>query len=107
MIADAAKAEGNLLTSSLVFTVRLSTESGAVTKVTFVTENVTATSGSDYTAATGTVSVPAGATSGTFTVAVTGDLAKEPDEPLLVSLTSPVKATIADARGVGIIINDD
>jgi len=106
-IADVAKAEGSSSTSNLVFTVRLSTASGAAAKVNFATADGTATAGSDYTAVSGTVSIPAGATLKTVTVAITGDLIQEPDETLLVDLTGPVNATIADAQAVGTIVNDD
>jgi hypothetical protein len=106
-IADVAQVEGNSSTSGLVFTVTLSSATGAVTKVKFATTNGTATAGIDYTAISGTVSIPAGTTSKTFAVAITGDIVAEPNETLVVNLTSPVNAAIGDAQAVGIIVNDD
>ena len=106
-ISDVAKTEGLGGSSSMVFTVTLSAVSGAVTKVNFATADGTATAGSDYTAISGTVLIPAGATSKTFTVSITGDSVSEPDETLFVNLTSPVNATIADAQAVGTSTNDD
>jgi hypothetical protein len=106
-IADAAKAEGNSFTSGLVFTVTLSTASGAVTNVDFATANGTALAGNDYTAISGTVSIPAGATSRSFSVVINGDLLVEPSETLFVNFTNSANATIADAQAVGTIVNDD
>jgi hypothetical protein len=51
------------------------------------TANGTATSGSDYTAASTTLSFPPGTTSQTFRVTVLGDSAPEPNETFVVNLT--------------------
>jgi hypothetical protein len=40
-------------------------------------------------------------------VGVVGDTLVEPNEALVVSLSSPTNATIADAQGIGTIVNDD
>ena len=49
----------------------------------------------------------AGALSRTISVVVTGEVAAELDETLFFDLSGPVNAAIADARGVGTILDDD
>lgn len=65
--------------------------------------NGSATAGSDYQAASGTLTIPAGQTSGTITVLVNGDRLGEPNETFVVNLSAPTNATIADGQGVGTI----
>ena len=47
-----------------------------------------------------------GQTSLTFTVAVLADNINEPDENFFVNLSNPINVTLADAQGVGTIVND-
>src|SRR6185369_6375356 len=63
--------------------------------------------GSDYTAGTGTLNFAAGVTTQTITVPITDDLLDELDEDFTVSLANPTNATIADAVGVGTIVDND
>lgn len=61
----------------------------------------TATAGTDFQAGSGTVTVPAGASSATFDVPVLGDALDEPDETATVSVGDPaVTATLT-------IVDDD
>jgi hypothetical protein len=106
-IADVSKAEGASGSSLMTFTVTQSTVSGAVTKVKWVTVDGTAKAGTDYTAANGVVSIPAGATSATFTVAITGDTTTEPTETFLLKLSKPTNASITDAQATATVTNDD
>ena len=53
------------------------------------------------------MTIPAGQTSATFTVAVTGDRLAEPTETFAVNLSAPTNATIADGQGVGTILDDE
>ena len=71
------------------------------------TADGTATAGSDYTPGAWTVVFPPGATAATLKVAVRGDRVWEADETFVVNLSAPVNATLADAQGVGTILNDD
>jgi subtilisin-like proprotein convertase family protein len=61
----------------------------------------------DYAAASGTLSVPAGATSASVAVTLNGDTDVEPDETFFVNLVNPSGATIIDSQGVGTLVNDD
>jgi chitinase len=87
--------------------VTLSSASAAPVSVAWKTTNGSAKSGDDYAAGSGTISFPAGATSRTVTVTINGDTATEANETFYVDLSAPAGATIADARGVGTIRNDD
>jgi glucose/arabinose dehydrogenase len=99
--------EGNAGTTSAVFTINLSAPSSQTVTVHYATANGTAVAGTDYTAASGTLTFAAGATSHTITVAVTGDTVNEANETFTVNLSTPVNATIADGQGLGTITNDD
>ena len=106
-IADASVTEGNSGTVNLNFAVTMSAASLSDVAVSYATGNGTATSGSDYTSALGTLTIPSGSTSGTITVVVTGDTAVEPGETLTVTLSNPVNATLARIAATGTILNDD
>ena len=101
--------EGDSGTTNLTFTVTLSATTGQQVTVDYADAGTgTATSGTDYTAITaGTLTFPAGTTSQTFTVAVTGDTLAELRETVVVTLSGATNATIATATGTGRITNDD
>ncbi|HWC32128.1 MAG TPA: Calx-beta domain-containing protein, partial [Actinomycetota bacterium] len=106
-IGDVTVTEGNSGTTSAVFTVSLSGASGTDVTIPYSTADGTATAGSDYTAASGTLTIPAGQTSRTLAIAVTGDTVDETDEPFFVNMGSPTGATVADGQGQGTITDDD
>ncbi|MEO8428037.1 MAG: Calx-beta domain-containing protein, partial [Verrucomicrobiota bacterium] len=108
LITDAVVSEGiGGTTTRLVFQVRLSTASGKTVSVNYTTANGTATAGSDYQPANGTLTFPSGTNVQTVTVTVTGDDLVEPDETVLVNLSNGVNATIGRGQGVGKILNDE
>lgn len=106
-INDVSAPETNAGTTAFEFTVTLSNPSASAVTVDYATADGSAAAGSDYTAGTGTLNIPAGATSGTISVAVIGDTAFEADETFFVNLTNPTSSTIADNQGLGTILNDD
>ena len=106
-INDVTVTEGNTGTVNAVFTVTLAPSSAQAVSVAYATANTTATAGSDYTAASGTLLFAAGVTTQTITVVVTGDTVVETNETLAVNLSAPVNATVLDAQGVVTITNDD
>jgi hypothetical protein len=106
-IDDASISEGNSGTKNLNFTVRLSTASGRNVTVQYATASGTATAGADYQPRSGTLSLTAGATTATISVPLVGDTAPELDETLLVTLTSPTNATLAENQATGTILDDD
>lgn len=106
-VGDVWLSEGNSGTTNFVFTVSLSNAVNSPVTVSYATANGTATAGSDYQAASGTLTIPAGQTSGTITILVNGDELSEPDETFFVNLSSPTNGTIAKGQGVGMILDDE
>ena len=100
-IGDATVTEGNTGTVSATFTVTLSAASNQPITVAYATADHTATAGSDYQAASGTLTFAPGETSKTITVPVIGDRLPEPNEYFAVNLSGPTNAGIADGQGVG------
>src|SRR5207253_10021266 len=106
-IGDVTITEGNTGTRAAVFTVTLSAAASQPVTVAYATANGTATAGSDYTAASGTLTIPAGQTTGAITVPVKGDRIAEPNETYFVNLSRATNATIADGQGTGTITDDE
>jgi hypothetical protein len=108
-IADVSGTEGNSGTTNFVFTVNLSAAYDQTVTVHYSTADGTATTaGSDYVAASGTLTFDPGVTSQTVTVVVKGDRLGESDETFFVNLDSASSyASIADAQGVGTIFDDE
>src|SRR5262245_44305523 len=106
-IGDVTVLEGSSGTTAFVFTVSLSAPSNQVVSVNYATADGSATAGSDYQAASGTLTIPAGQTSGTITLLVNGDRLGEPDETFVVNLSAPTNALIADGQSVGTIVDDE
>jgi Calx-beta domain len=103
-VTDASRTEGNV---NLGFSVRLSAASGRDVSVRYATANGSARAPGDYTAASGSVTIPAGATSRTVNVGVREDSLDEPNETLALNLSNPSGATISDSSGRGTIADDD
>jgi len=106
-ILDTTVPEGNAGTTQAVFTVTLSPAGSQAVSVDYHTVDGTATAGSDYVAASGTLNFSVGQTVATIPVTINGDLADEPDEQFNVVLTNPQNATIDRGTGLGTITDDD
>jgi hypothetical protein len=107
-IGNASVVEGNSGQRSLRFTVSLGSPALVPVSATYSTANATATSGSDYATKTGTVTIPAGATSVALLITVNGDTTKEAGETFSVNLSNVSSAaTLGRATGIGTILNDD
>jgi alpha-tubulin suppressor-like RCC1 family protein len=98
--------EGDTSLTDVAVPVTLSAPSGKDVQVSWSTADRTATAPDDYAAAHGVAMLPAGETSATVHLSLVGDTAVEPDETLLVSLSSPENATIGSGAGT-ITIRDD
>lgn len=103
-IGSASVTEGGTLS----FTVTRSGNTTSAVSASFATASGTATSGSDFTAGSGTVNFAAGQTTATVTVATIDDTAVESAETMSVTLSSPSSgATITTATGTGTINDND
>jgi hypothetical protein len=107
-VDDLSAKEGDAGQTAFDFTVSLDAPQPAPVTVDFATADGTATAPSDYAANSGTVTFAPGETAKTATVQVNGDTAVEPDEAFNLNLANATgNATIADAQGIGTIVNDD
>lgn len=108
-IGDATNAsEGNAgQTTSAVFVIGLSAESGREVTVVFSTADGTATGGSDFVTDSRTVTFAPGATTQTVSIAVIGDNTDEPNETFKGILSTPVNATLGRSTGTATIYDDD
>lgn len=106
-ISDETVVEGNSGITWAIFDVSLSNAVGEPVTVDYATADGTATSGSDYQAASGTLTFPPGELTKTISVAVYGDVLPEPAKSFFVNLSNPSRATIADGQGLGVILSDE
>ena len=104
-VADARveEAEGAVLT----FAVTLSRAPTTSVTVDYATSDGTAQAGADYTATSGTLTIPAGSTSATIEVPVLDDAHDDDDETLTLTLANASGAILADATATGTIDNND
>ncbi|HEV8630795.1 MAG TPA: Calx-beta domain-containing protein [Thermoanaerobaculia bacterium] len=103
-VGDVSVAES---AGSAVFPLTLSAPSSVPVSVAYSLASGSATAGVDFTAASGTLTIPAGQTQGTIEVPVLPDTLDEPDETFLLTLASPAGARLADSEAVGTIVDDD
>ena len=107
-IEDLSIGEGNSGQRVAVVRLTLSAPSGKVVRVNYATSNGTAVGGNDYVAVASTqVAFNVGQTVAFARVLINGDLLPEANETVLVSLSAPLNATLADNQGVVTILNDD
>ncbi len=112
-IADASATEGN----AVEFTVTLSPAADAVVSVLYATSDGTATAdgahedGADYTApaSDAALTITAGQTSGTISIATGNDTADEDDETFTVTLSDPSPNAVlgTDHAATGTIVDND
>ena len=106
-IADASIVEGDSGQSDLEFTVSLSAPTGADVTFNYATNDISATAGDDYVAATASGTIVSGTISSLVVVQVIGDSAEEGDETLGVSISGVANAIVADDAATGTIVDDD
>ncbi len=106
-IGDASLREGDGATRSLRFSVNLDRSLPLDATARFAVVGGTATTGLDVVARVGTVRVRAGRTQAAVVVKVISDREDEVDEQFLVVLTDPSGVVLADAVGLGTIVDDD
>ncbi len=113
-ISDADVLEGNSGTQSASFNVTLSKPSSQTITVSYDTADIgyyNAFAGSDYQAASGTLTFAPGETTKTITIQVIGDRLFEQhatfNETFVVNLSGPTNALMADGQAVGTILDDE
>lgn len=104
-VSDASIVEGVSGRIAMNYTVSLSQAATVPVTVRFKTQDGTATAGLDYTARSGAITFAAGETEKVVAISVLSDRLVEADESVLLRLSDPVRAVIADAEAVGTIID--
>src|SRR5207237_2636969 len=108
-IADLSQNEGDAGTTAVDVPATLSNPSDQTITVSYATQDNTATlADNDYAAASGTLTFPAGSTGPqNASFSANGDTKTEANEVVVVNLSSPVNATIADGTANATLLNDD
>ena len=91
----------------MTFVISLSAESALDVTLNYTTSDGTAMAGADYAPNAEQVLILAGQVSALVPIALVDDAIDETNETLSITLGNPVNATIADAEGVGTIVDDD
>ena len=102
--SDATVSEG---AGKATVTVQRSGATSAPASVHYQTTDGTATAPGDYTATTGTLSIPAGATSASFDVPIADDAVAEGDESFTVALSAASGATLGTPSSETVTVADD
>ena len=99
--------EGDSGVTQARFVIRLSAPLPRDVRVHYATEDGTASTGSDYSPASGELLLPAGSVEATVLVPILGDTLLEMNETLVLRLTHADSAAIAESTGVDTIQNDE
>ena len=102
-VADAAASEED--DSTIDFVVTLSPASDESVTVDYATANGSASTGDDYTAASGSLTFHAGETSKTIQVSIIDDTIDDNNETLTITLSNASGADISDSQATGTITN--
>jgi len=109
-IGDANIVEGDTGTKTMSFQVSWNgSKGGGGVSVNYATANGTATAGSDYTAKTGSLSLPGGGCRcATISISILGDSEFEGTETFAVNLSNPsTGVTIGRSQGIGTIYDNE
>jgi hypothetical protein len=104
-VSNATVTNGTSGTTPMTFTVSLTAASGDPITVNYATADGSAVAGTDYQAASGTLTFAAGQTSQTITVNTIGNPLYAPTRTFTVNLSSASDAVIAQGQGTGTIVN--
>ncbi|MDX9881255.1 MAG: choice-of-anchor L domain-containing protein [Prolixibacteraceae bacterium] len=94
-------------TGTMTVTAELSAVSGLPVTVPFTLSGTATDSGTDYTITASPISIPAGSTTGTATITIATDVLVELNETVILTMGSPVNATLGSITEHTATINDD
>jgi uncharacterized repeat protein (TIGR03806 family) len=106
-IENSSVSEGDAGVVTLVFDVTLSAAASGPVTVMYATSDDSAIAGADYISISGTVTFPAGVMMQTISIEIIDDNITETNETLILTLSSPIGATLERATAAGTIIDDD
>ena len=100
--------EGDTGTTNISFRLNLTNPTVQTVTVDVATVDGTATAGSDYTALSGTITIPAGASFATGSISINGDTIVEPNETFTVLFSNITNTSAGGNFGeLAVISNDD
>ncbi|MGA8635569.1 MAG: Calx-beta domain-containing protein, partial [Candidatus Dormiibacterota bacterium] len=102
---DAGVVRGDSGTQFAEFTVTLALPSSSVVTFHYATTDVTAVAGTDYTAESGTATIPVGTTSAHIQVPILPDASTGPTLTFTISISASSGPVISRAMGTGTIYN--
>ena len=107
-ISDVSLLEGDSGSATMVFNAELSHPAGGDVSFNYLTQNISATAGSDYVEKNGSVLIPAGETAASIEINILGDVSLELDETFSVILNNISSHAVAgDLEALGTILSDD
>lgn len=106
-VTGGSRNEGTGANSGFNFVVALSPVSSSTVTVAYATQAGTASAGSDFVSASGTLSFAPGESSKNVSVQIVGDSTDEPNESFSLALSSPTNASIGVSSATLSIIDDD
>ena len=106
-ISDAAVVEGDSGLVNAVITVTLTPTSPQSVSVDYATAGITAVSGDDFKADSGTLTFDPGQQTKFITIKINGDTEDEADETFSVDLSNAQDADLVDSQALVTIIDDD
>ena len=106
-ISIAGVTTSNETASNATFTVSLTEALARDISFNYATSNGTATAGSDYTSTSGSLTISAGQTSGTFNVPILADSTDENNETATLTLSNATNSTFSDDTATLTIADDD
>lgn len=92
-------------TTTFHFVIYVSPVNTKEISVNYTTKDGTAISGKDYTAVSGTLTIPANQSTGHIDVIATADSLRQNDQTFTLELSSPVNATLSNSQATGTIQN--
>ncbi|GCA90710.1 serralysin C [Microcystis aeruginosa NIES-4264] len=95
------------LDNNAILTVTVDNPNSQPISFNYTTAPIDATANVDYTSQTGTLIIPANASTATITIPILNDDLNEADEVFTVTLSNPVNATINPEGGIGEVIITD
>jgi hypothetical protein len=106
-VNNASRTEGNAGTANMVFNLTLDAPSGKTVKVSYETDDRTATAPSDYLERFNTITFNPGVITRTVSIPIVGDLTVEQTETFRLLLTGVQNAQLLDSSGRGEILDND
>jgi len=104
-VLDAIQERSNLATT-IRFTINVSPTNPKTITVNYKTVDSTAIAGKDYTALSGTLTIPANQQTADVDISILPDSLRQPDQTFLFELSSPVNATVSESgKALGTIQN--